>query len=165
MSTSIGYEHLKAIYLLKEAQAKNPLATSSAYVLPLMAMRSAQLAILEYTQKIGEQTDPFWKTNEWSQKPICDQLLHVFHLMGRKINLDKRVWKEVQALFQAIDGLQIDLEEIQKNNQVEIPETVKFVAVKFPILRSQAIAEEAVDLLLDMKNLPKRTEESVPAGR
>ena len=65
-----GYEHLKSIYRLKEAQALAPLKASSAYILPLMAMQNARLAIEEYVNLTGRKVDPTWDQSNWENASI-----------------------------------------------------------------------------------------------
>ena len=153
MSTSIGYEHLKSIYFLKDAQAKAPLAASSAYILPLMAMQSARLAIEEYVNSIGRKVDKTWDEINWLDVPIQEQLAHLFQQMGYTLNPEKNVWKEVLSLFAKANSIQGNLAEMQKLYREEIPEQFKDLAVEYPIYRSQVIAEEAIDILLDMSDV------------
>ena len=161
MSTSIGYEHLKAIYFLKEAQAKTPLAASSAYILPLMAMQSARLAIEEYVDQIGRKVDAAWDKTNWLDAPIQEQLAHLLQRMGYTLNPEKNVWKEVLTLFEMADSIQGNLAEMQKLYRDEIPEQIKDLAVEYPIYRSQVIAEEAIDLLLDMSEVSNKVKTNV----
>ena len=155
MSTSIGYEHLKEIYYLKKAQAKSPLAASSAYILPLMAMQSACLAIEEYISQVGRKVDTAWDDFEWQDVSIREQLVYLFKKMGRPLQFNTGIWKEVLILFETTAMIQGNLSEMKKLYREEIPENIKDIAVKYPIYRSQAITEETADLLLDISDLSR----------
>ncbi len=73
-----GYEHLKSIYILKEAQAKAPLQTASMYILPLLALKSARLAIDEYINLTGQKVDPTWDEIDRKVTPIRERIAYVF---------------------------------------------------------------------------------------
>ena len=153
MSASIGYEHLKEIYYLKKTQAKSPLAASSAYILPLMAMQSACLAIDGYIDQAGRKVDVTWDDIGWQDVSIRERLAYLFKKMGRPLQLNAGIWKEVFLLFETTGMIQGNLSEMKKLYREKIPEKFKDIAVEYPIYRSQAIAEETADLLLDMSDL------------
>jgi len=148
-----GYEHLKSIYRLKEAQALAPLKASSAYILPLMAMQNARLAIEEYVNQTGRKVDPTWGQFDWQNTPIETRLVHVYEKMGRPVSFAKSIWKEVLLLFETVALINEDLSAMENLQRDSIPEKLKQVAVDYPIYRSQAIAEEAVDLLLELSDI------------
>lgn len=151
-----GYEHLKSIYRLKEAQALAPLKASSAYILPLMAMQNARLAIEEYINQTGRKVDPAWDQSDWEHATVEARLVHVHKKMEQPLDSTKGVWKEVLSLFETIALIKEDLSAMENIQRESIPEKLKQVAVDYPIYRSQAIAEEAVDLLLEQSDLMNR---------
>jgi len=148
-----GYEHLKSIYLLKEAQALAPLKASSAYILPLMAMQNACLAIEEYVNQTGQKVDPAWEQPAWEDAPIQVRLAHVYQKMRQPIDFTRGIWKEVLSLFEIVELVNEDLSAMENLQRDSIPENLKQIAVDYPIYRSQAIAEEAVDLLLEQSEI------------
>ena len=148
-----GYEHLKSIYYLKEAQAKAPLQAASAYVLPLMALQNACLAIEAYVDRAGRNVDPAWDEADWQAASIRERVAYIYEKMGRQLSFEKDIWKEVLALFKASRQVKGDLSEMRKLHRDEIPENFKDIAVEYPIYRSQAIAEEAVNLLLELPDI------------
>ena len=148
-----GYEHLKAIYYLKEAQARAPLQAASAYILPLMALQNAHLAIEAYLDQTGRSLDPDWNDVDWQAKSIQGQVAFVYEKMGQPLSFNSTVWKEVLGLFETARLIVGDLLEMRKLQRNEIPEEFKDIAVEYPIYRSQAIAEEAIDLLLELSDL------------
>jgi len=151
-----GYEHLKSIYRLKEAQALAPLKASSAYILPLMAMQNARLAIEEYVNLTGRKIDPTWDQSTLESASIEARLAHVYKKMEQPFDLTKGIWKEVLSLFTTVALINEDLFAMENIQRESIPEKLKQVAVDYPIYRSQAIAEEAVDLLLEQSDLRNR---------
>ena len=148
-----GYEHLKSIYRLKEAQALAPLKASSAYILPLMAMQNARLAIEEYVNQTGRRVDPTWNQSDLENASIKARLMHVHKKMEQPLDFTKGIWKEVVLLFDTVTLIKEDLSAMENLQRDSIPESLKQVAVDYPIYRSQAIAEEAVDLLLEQSEI------------
>ena len=144
-----GYEHLKSIYLLKNAQAKAPLQTASVYILPLMALQSARFAIEEYVNLTGRKIDPDWNKIDWQAKSVQTRIEHVYKNTKNSLCFESGIWEDVLALYKTGGLLEWDLTEMKKLQVEEIPENFKRIAMEYPIQRSQAIAEEAIDLLLE----------------
>jgi len=152
-SHNSGYEHLKSLYLLKEAQAEAPLQAASLYILPLMALQSARSAIEAYLNHTGRKIDPAWDEFDRKVTSIQERIAYIFGKIGQPFNCEAGVWKEVLALFEMPVQLDGDLSEMRKLSKEKIPEKFKEIAVEFPIYRSQATAEEAISLLLDLSDL------------
>lgn len=151
-----GYEHLKSIYILKDTQARSPLQVSSVYILPLMALQKARLAIEEYVNLSGRKVDWLWDEIDCHMLPIQERIAHIYKKVGEDLQFKKGIWKDVLGLFNADSIIQGDLAEMKKLEYDDIPEKFKRVATEYPIYRSQAIAEEAIDLLLDLSDLNKK---------
>lgn len=145
-----GYEYLKAIYHLKNAQANAPLQAASAYILPLMALQNACLAIKEYVNQTGRKVVPTWDDIDWTDTSLKGKIALIYRKVERPVRFDKGIWKDVLALFETAGVLEGNLAGMQNLPREEIPEEFKSIAVDYPIYRSQAVAEEAVDLLLDL---------------
>ena len=156
-----GYEHLKSIYALKDAQTKFPRQAASAYILPLMAMQSACLAIVEYISLVGQKIDPIWAEINWQGIPIQEQIAYIYRKAKQSTRFDTGLWKEVFKLLDTGASISEDLAEMKKLQHNEIPEKLKSIAVEYPIYRSQAIAEEAVDILLDLSDLSNSVNRNV----
>jgi len=147
-----GYEHLKSIYLLKEAQAIAPLKAASMYILPLLALQSARLAIDEYVNLTGRKVDPAWDEFDLKATPIQERIAYVFGKMGRLPSFESDTWEEVLALYETAGLIKGDLSEMRRLHRDEIPEEFKDIVVEYPIYRSLAITEQAIDLLLDQSD-------------
>lgn len=143
-----GYEYLKSIYLLKEAQASAPLQAASAYILPLMAMQNARLAIEAYVNLTGRKVDPAWDEFDRQATSIQERIAYLLGRMGQSPGFKTGIWEDVLSLFEKAELIEGDLSEMRKLQRNEIPEKFKDIAVEYPIYRSQAIAEEAVEVLL-----------------
>jgi hypothetical protein len=148
-----GYEHLKSIYLLKEAQAQAPLQAASAYILPLMALQKARQAIEAYLDQTGKKVDPAWDELDRKVASIQERIAYIFGKMGHPFDFEAGIWREVLALFEMTGQINVDLSEMRKLPREKIPEKLKDIAVEYPIYRSQATAEEAINLLLDLADL------------
>jgi hypothetical protein len=148
-----GFEHLKSIYLLKEAQAQAPLQAASMYILPLLALQNARLAIDEYVNLTGRKVDPAWDEVDWKTTSIQERIAFIFGKIGQSPSFESDTWEEVLALFETARRIKEDPSEMRKLHREEIPEEFKDIAVEYPIYRSLAIAEQAIDLLLDQSDL------------
>jgi hypothetical protein len=144
-----GYEHLKSIYLLREAQASAPLQAASMYILPLLALQRARLAINAYVNLMGQKVDPSWDEFQRKATSIQERIIYIFEKIGQSLSFEADTWKEVLALFEAAGLIKGDLLEMRKLHRDEIPEKFKDIAVEYPIYRSLAIAEEAIEALLN----------------
>jgi hypothetical protein len=144
-----GYQHLKLIYLLKEAQAQAPLQASSMYILPLMALQSARSAIDAYIDQTGRKVDPAWDETDRKTTPIQERIACIFGKTGHSPNFESDTWAEVLALFETARLIKDNLTDMRQLHREEIPEDFKDIAVEYPIYRSLAIAEQAIDLLLE----------------
>jgi hypothetical protein len=148
-----GYEHLKSIYLLKEAQAEAPLQAASAYILPLIALQKARLAIEAYLDQTGRKVDPAWDEINGKVTSTPERFAYVFGKMGKPFDFEAGIWREVLVLFEMTGQINENLSEMRKLPREKIPEKLKDIAVEYPIYRSQATAEEAIHLLLDLADL------------
>jgi len=156
-----GYEHLKAIYLLKKAQAKAPLQDSSVYILPLMALQSACRAIEEYVNLTGRKVDPIWDETNWSATSLQEKIACIYKKIGQIPHFKKGIWKDVSSLFETTGLIEGNLFKMQQLQKEEIPRKLKSIAVEYPIYRSQAVAEEAIDLLLDISDIKSSVRKNV----
>ena len=155
-----GYEHLKSIYHLKKAQVQVPLQAAIAYVLPLLAMQSACLAIEEYVNLTGQKFDPAWNEYDRNTLPVKERIAYVYEKMEQPLSFERGIWKEVLELFETTGLIKGDLSKMKRLHKEEIPVKFKDVAVEYPIYRSQAIAEEAIDILLDQSDICKALKRS-----
>ena len=150
-----GYEHLKSIYLLKDVQKKTLLHETSIYILPLMALQSAYLALIEYIDLTGQKIDPLWCETDWHSLPIQERIAHIYRKAEQPTQFNTGIWKEVLMLLETGRSIGEDLAELKLHQKNEIPEKFKSIAVEYPIYRSQATAEEAIDILLDLSDFCK----------
>ena len=125
-----------------------------------MAMQNARLAIDEYVNLTGRKIDPAWEQSNLDKASIEARLVHVHRKMEQSLDFSKGIWKEVLSLFETVGLINEDLSAMENIQRDSIPEKLKQVAVDFPIYRSQAIAEEAVDLLLEQSDLRNRVKAS-----
>ena len=148
-----GYQHLKSIYLLKAAQAQAPLQASSMYILPLMAVQRARSAIDAYIDLTGRKIDPAWDEVDRKTTPIRERITYILGKTGQAPSFESDTWTEVLALFETARLIKCDLTEMRQIRRDEIPEEFKDIAVEYPIYRSLAIAEQAIDLLLEQPGI------------
>ena len=119
------------------------------YILPLLALQKARLAINEYVNLTGRKVDPAWDQVERENSSIQERIVYVFGKLGQSPSFESDTWEEVLALFETAGQIKGDLSEMKKLHRDEIPEKFKDIAVEYPIYRSLAIAEEAIETLLN----------------
>jgi hypothetical protein len=74
-------------------------------------------------------------------------------LLGRPINFDIGIWKDVLDLFETERLVKKDTLGLIRYHEKEIPKAIKEATQKYPIRLSQAIAERAIELLLTHSSL------------
>ena len=144
-----GFEYLKLIYLMKDAQANDASENTSPHFLPLMALQSACLAIEGYVDLVGRKIDPAWDETEREIVSIKERIIYIYKKTGKPLEFRKGVWKEALTLFDMAGLIRTNPAEFKHARETEIPETYKDVALKYPIPLSLAIVEQAVEALLD----------------
>jgi len=143
-----GYEYLKLICLMKDAQVYDSLQGASLHFFPLLALQSARLAIEEYVDLVGRQIDPAWDETD-HEIAIKERVARIYKKTGEPIDFNKGIWKEVLTLFDMAGHVHANPAKLKKSCEAEIPEMYRDIATKYPIHLSQAIAEEVVEALLD----------------
>ena len=144
-----GYEYLKLIYLMKEAQANDSSQDTSPHFFPLLALQSACLAIEEYIDLVGRKIDPVWNEPGNEIDSIKRRVAHIYKKTGKPVDFKKGIWKETFTLFDMAGLIQRNPSEFRNAYEAEIPEVYKDVATKYPIHLSLAIVEQAVEALLN----------------
>ena len=144
-----GYEYLKLIYLMKDAQVYDSSQSTSPHFLPLLALQSARLAIEGYIDLVGRKIEPTWDETDYESASIKKRIAHIYKKTGKPVDFKKGIWKEALTLFDMAGRIHTNPSEFRNAQDAEIPESYRDVSTKYPIHRSQAIAEEAVEALLD----------------
>lgn len=144
-----GYEYLKLIYLMKDAQAYASSQSASPHHLPLLALHMARCAIDEYVELVGRQIDSAWDKIDHESASIKERVAHIYQKTGEPVDFKKGIWKDVLTLFDMAECIHTNPSEFRNARDAEIPEIYRDAATKYPIHRSQAVAEEAVEALLE----------------
>lgn len=148
-----GYDFLRLIYWMKEEQ-NNPSPTIAPYFLPVLALLGACFSIDGYINMVGQKTDSDWLDFDKGPTPIKERIGRIYSKLDKPVKFDSGIWQKVLLLFKARTTLvhprYIDLEEIRDN---PIPDVFDETTKNFPILKTQAIAQEAIDTLLADANL------------
>jgi hypothetical protein len=118
-----------------------------------MALKSARSAIDAYIDQTGRKVDPAWDEIDWKTTPIQERIAYIFEKTGYSPSFESDTWAEVLALFEKARLIKGDLTEMRQIHRDEIPEEFKDIAVEYPIYRSLAIAEQAIDLLLEQPSV------------
>jgi hypothetical protein len=147
---SPGYEYLMGVYWMKEAQVSLS-SEKTRYYLPAKALLRACQAIDSYVNVVGSKVDPHWDSNKEEIIPIQERLISICNNLNWPADLNKGVWEDVLLLFRLRDELDhFELTNIYGMSEAEVPEIFKEIERNYPIRLTHAIAEEAIQLLLNI---------------
>ena len=148
-----GYEYLSSIYRMKEEHDQLSSRGITPYIMPVKVLAVACLAIEEYINVAGFRIDPAWEEFDHETESIRERLTHVFKLLGKPIEFETGIWKDVLDLFEMKKLIKKDSLSLIRYHEKEIPEIIKEAVDKYPIRLSLAIAEKAIELLLAYSSL------------
>ncbi len=147
-----GFEYLMGIYWMKEAQVSLP-SEKTRYYLPAKALSRACLAIDSYVNVAGSKVDPHWDTLDEEFTPIQERLTRIYKNLNWPLDLNQGIWKDVLLLFSLREELgRFELTSIYGMPEADVPEIFKEIERKYPIRLLHAIAEEAIQLLLNVSD-------------
>lgn len=147
-----GFEYLKLIYLIKDTQGEDTSERTSPHFFPLLALRTARLAIEGYVDQVGRGIDSAWDESYCETASIKERIATIYNKTGRPIEFKKGIWEEALTLFDMAGLIQKNPAEFKNAREEDIPESYKDVARKYPVHLSLAIAEQAVEALLACSN-------------
>ena len=149
-SQNDGYEYLTSIYWMKDVQVKTP-SEEILYYLPAKAVLAACLAIEGYVNVVGCKVDPQWIRMDTENTSIMDCLLRIYTKLNQPLVLDQGIWADVLTLFDLREKLShFNLASIYGMPETDTPEIFKEIEQGYPIRLTHSIAEEAIQLLLDI---------------
>jgi len=145
-----GYEILKDIYWMKEAQV-NLSSEKTLYFLPAKALLSACMAIDGYVNVVGSRVDPQWEDLDEESTPIKERLTRIYRNLQRPLDLNRGIWEDVLLIFSLREDLsRYELASIYGMQEAVVPALFKVIEQKYPIRLTHAIAEAAIELLLNI---------------
>ena len=149
-SPSPGYAVLKDIYWMKDAQITLA-SEKTRYYLPAKALLSACLAIESYINVVGSRVDPQWVTIDEGSTHIKERLMRIYKSLNRPLDLNRGIWDDVLLLFSLREDLShFELASIYGMQEAVVPAIFKVIEQKYPIRLTHAIAEGAIELLLNI---------------
>jgi hypothetical protein len=145
-----GYEYLMGVYWMKEAQVSLS-SEKTRYYLPAKALLRACLAIDSYVNVAGSKIDPHWDTLHEEFIPLQERLTRIYKNLNLPLDLNKGIWEDVLLLFGLRDELShFELTNIYGMPEADVPEIFKEIERNYPIRLTHAIAEEAIQLLINI---------------
>lgn len=148
-----GYEYLSSIYRMKEEHDQLSSRGITPYIMPVKVLSVACLAIVEYLNVAGFRIDSNWEEFDHETEPIRERIEYIYSLLEKPVNFETGIWKDVLELFEMEKRLKGDSVSLIRYHQEEIPEIIKEAAKRYPIQLSQALAERAIELLLNHSSL------------
>lgn len=152
-SENQGYEYLSSIYRMKEEHDQLSSRGITPFIMPVKVLSVACLAIEEYLNVAGFRIDSNWTEFDHEAEPIRDRIEHLFKILGKPVSFESGIWKDVLELFEMERMLKQDSLGLVRYHEKEIPQIFKEATKKYPIRLSQAIAERAIELLLNHSSL------------
>ncbi len=144
-----GYEYLSSIYRMKEEHDQLTSRGITPYIMPVKVLSVACLAIEEYVNVAGFRVDPEWQEFDHETESIRGRLDRIFKSIGKPVDFETGIWSDVLGLFEMEKLIKKDSLGLIRYHEKEIPEIIKEATKKYPIQLSQAIAERAIELLLN----------------
>ena len=148
-----GYEYLSSIYRMKEEHDQLSSRGITPFIMPVKVLSVACLAIEEYLNVAGFRIDSNWEEFDHEVEPVRGRIERIFSLLEKPVNLEAGIWKDVLDLFETERLIKQDSLGLVNYHDKEIPGIVKETVRKYPIRLSQAIAERAIELLLNHSSL------------
>jgi len=148
-----GYEYLSSIYRMKEEHDQLSSRGITPFIMPVKVLSVACLAIEEYLNVAGFRIDSNWEEFDHTTEPVRERIERIFNLLEKPVNLETGIWKDVLELFEMERLIKKDSLGLIKYHEKEIPEIIKEAVKKYPIRLSLAIAERAIELLLNHSSL------------
>ena len=148
-----GYEYLSSIYRMKEEHDQLSSRGITPFIMPVKVLSVACLAIEEYLNVAGFRIDSNWEEFDHETESIRERLEYIYKLLEKPISFETGIWKDVVELFEMEKRIKEDSLGLIRYHQKEIPEIIKDAAKRYPIQLSQALAERAIELLLNHSSL------------
>jgi len=147
-----GYTYLMGIYWMKESQVYLS-SEETRFYLPAKALLRACLAIDSYVNVLGSKVDPDWESIDEASTHIKDRLTRIFNNLGKPIDFNRGIWENVLLLFSLREDLeQFELASIYGMQESVVPAIFKVIEQRYPIRLTHAIAEEAIETLLNLSD-------------
>ena len=149
-SQNPGYEVLKDIYWMKAAQG-NLASEKTRYYLPAKALLSACMAIDGYVNVVGSRVDPHWESINEESTSIKERLTRIYECLNRPLDFNRGIWEDVLLIFSLREDInRYELASIYGMQEAVAPAIFKVIEQKYPIRMTHAIAEGAIELLLNI---------------
>jgi hypothetical protein len=146
-----GYDFLRLLSWLEEADPENPSLPFAAYFLPVLSILAGTCAIEGYVSMVGQRLDSKWASFNTGCKPISmkDRLEKAYKAAQKTVDFESPVWKDAFALFKMRNDLvHPRYVNVTKRRDSEIPDVFRKVCDAWPPARCRQVAEATVNALL-----------------
>ena len=152
-SQSHGYGYLSSIYRMKEEHDLLSSRGITPYIMPIKVLMVACLAIEEYINLAGFRIDSNWTEFDHEKENIKDRIVQIHRVVGKPVSFDTGIWKDVLSLFEMEKLIKEDSLGLIRFHKEEIPEVIQNAVQRYPIQLSLAIAERAIELMLNYSSV------------
>lgn len=162
-----GYDFRELIYWMKDMEMgeKDENTPIAPYFIPILALIGACFAIEGYINMVGQHVDQNWKKFEKGPISVKKRIERIYLMLGKKLDLGHGIWHQVLDLFKSRIELAhpIYVSKTETRN-TEIPTVFQRFEKKYPVLKSEKICDEAIDVLLADASLSHLKDEWTLAG-
>jgi len=148
-----GYEYLSSIYRMKEEHDQLSSRGITPFIMPVKVLSVACLAIEEYLNIAGFRIDSNWKEFDHETESLQERIEYLYKILEKPVSFETGIWKDVLALFEMEKRIKAESMGLIRYHQEEIPAIIKEAAKNYPIRLSQALAERAIEILLNHSSL------------
>jgi hypothetical protein len=146
-----GYDFRRLIYWMKdlEIDEKDENMPIAPYFIPVLALIGACFAIEGYINMVGQHVDQNWQNFEKGPISIRKRVERIYLMLDKQLELGHGIWQQVLNLFkfriELVHPKYVSKTEVRKT---EILTVFDRVEQKYPVLKSEKICDEAIDVLL-----------------
>ena len=108
-------------------------------------------AIDGYVNVVGSRVDSQWEYIDEASAPIKERLIRIYKNLNRPLDLNRGIWEDVLLIFSLREDInRYELASIYGMQEAVVPAIFKVIEQKYPIRLTHAIAEGAIELLLNI---------------
>lgn len=155
-----GYDFLRLLNWLEEADPENPSLPFAAYFLPVLSILAGTCAIEGYVNMVGQQLDPKWSSFDTGPKSMKARLRKAYLAARKTVDFESPVWQDALAMFEMRNTLvHPRYVDVTERRDSEIPDVFQRASNAWPPARCRQVAEATVDALLQDTALQDLREE------
>lgn len=160
-----GYDFLRLLSWLEEADPENPSLPFAAYFLPVLSILAGTCAIEGFVNRVGQQLDSKWSSCDARPKSVKARLTKAYEAARKIVDFESPVWQDALAMFEVRNTLvHPRYVDVTERRDSEIPDVFQRASDAWPPARCRQVTEATVDALLQDTGLQNLREEWLERG-